>query len=414
MKRLCIFILLLLFVSCNNQTYRNQVYNHDVKSAIDDAEWLSFDVSVKKVFSDGETALYNYSIISHFALTNPFYIIIEKEAMRAAMINEKEAFVVDNQNRELSHFSTNKDNESNFYYLESQQAFSKIEHLSFYTQSFPKKLINQQSMPLITNISDTTINYIPCRKYEALLPKKWILNDNTNEFDIPLQYASCTWLNRKTNQVDSIFVYQITKNDFGAISHYQITHLNKEDKVGVIDSIFNFDNPTYVEYSRHTESFPPFSIIGSSNENINESLLCLSLTNTEQDTTVLGNIHGWILLDLWQFGCKPCYQEFEKQKHENDSLGFRILEKEGLSIIAANAFSDNMKLLEEIASKYENKDVLYSAKGIFSMLSLVNHSFPSYYLISPEKEIIWRSNSLGDYSELLEAKANYEIQHQNR
>ena len=42
-------------------------------------------------------------------------------------------------------------------------------------------------------------------------------------------------------------------------------------------------------------------------------------------------------------------------------------------------------------------------------------SIPSlgyYYLISPDRQIVYETSDLGDYSELLEAKANYEMQHQ--
>lgn len=124
-------------------------------------------------------------------------------------------------------------------------------------------------------------------------------------------------------------------------------------------------------------------------------------------------MEGWVFLDLWQFGCQPCYHCFERMKHEKDSLGYRILENEGIRIIAANAKSDNFELINAIATKFEGEDILYAGKGTMSMLALVNHAFPSYYLISPEKEIIWRSNYLGDYSELLKAKANYEKQHKN-
>ena len=90
-----------------------------------------------------------------------------------------------------------------------------------------------------------------------------------------------------------------------------------------------------------------------------------------------------------------------------------LLEQEGITIIAANAKSDNLDLIKEVSEKCGCPDILFAGKGIMSRLALVDHAFPSYYLISPEKKIVWRSNFLGDYSELLEAKANHEKQQQN-
>jgi hypothetical protein len=49
---------------------------------------------------------------------------------------------------------------------------------------------------------------------------------------------------------------------------------------------------------------------------------------------------------------------------------------------------------------------MYHAKGIGKILDM--HVMPQYYLISPDKQIVYKSHDLGDYSELLQAKTEYE------
>ena len=328
------------------------------------------------------------------------------------MIKEKEALVVNEWTRELCRFTPNEDN-SNWYDQISFEAANQLEYLSFYTLPFPKQLAFPSLIPFITKTTDALVQSIPYRKYTALHSERKVWNEETQEFDIPLQYSSIIWLNLNTKQLDSVSVFQVTDNNFGASQHYHIHGLNHDDKSEYINSIFDFGSPKYEGFSKHSEDFPPYSRTGGSNEDFDEELLQFPFVNLGHDTTTLSQTEGWVLLDLWQFGCPPCYQGIKELQHERDSLGSSILERESITIIAANAKSDNLDLIKEVSEKYGCPDILLTGKGIMSKLVLVDHAFPSYYLISPEKKIVWRSNFLGDYSELLEAKSNYEKQQQN-
>lgn len=411
-KSLCIILLAVILVSCG-QVKRELDYIKDAKEVLGNAEWLNYNVSVTTVLSDGEKSTNSFSVVSFLGKEDPYYAIIEKDILRSVMIKENEAFYIDGRTRELSHFSANIDDESQWFNQISYESIAELEYLSFFTICFPNQLNSKRLLPLIQQISDTMIQDIPYRKYVAIHPKRQAWNEETNEFDITIQYASHIWLNLQTNQFDSVSVFRATNNNWKINCHYYLDGLNHDNKSDYIDSIFNFDNPIYTGYSRHTETFPPSSRIGTRNESLEESFLQFPFINLQNDTVIIDKTDGWILLDLWQFGCTSCYQGLMRLQHERDSLGYRILDHEGITIIAANAKSDNFDLIKEISEKCGCPDILYVGKGTSSMIALVNHAFPSYYLISPEKEIIWRSNYLGDYSELLEAKANYEKQHKN-
>ena len=411
MRKLLIVLFLFSLVSCG-KLKREIEYIKEAKASVGDSEWLNYDVDVITDLSDGGSNIYSFSVISFLGKEEPFYVIIIDEIQRFEMIKEKEALVVNEWTRELCRFTPNEDN-SNWYDQISFEAANQLEYLSFYTLPFPKQLAFPSLIPFITKTTDTLVQSIPYRKYTALHSERKVWNEETQEFDIPLQYSSIIWLNLNTKQLDSVSVFQVTDNNFGASQHYHIHGLNHDDKSEYINSIFDFGSPKYEGFSKHSEDFPPYSRTGGSNEDFDEELLQFPFVNLGHDTTTLSQTEGWVLLDLWQFGCPPCYQGIKELQHERDSLGSSILERESITIIAANAKSDNLDLIKEVSEKYGCPDILLTGKGIMSKLVLVDHAFPSYYLISPEKKIVWRSNFLGDYSELLEAKSNYEKQQQN-
>ena len=409
MKKLCLAIILLTLASCG-QIKREMQYVKDAKAAVGDAEWLNFDVAYNRDTIGGVTTPDRFSVVAHLDDKDPYYVVAENTIMRYTMVKENEVWVVNGMNRELCRFVESKDDETGWFEQISSETASQLEYLSFYTVMFPKKVRNLSLLPMIERIADTTLLGVAYRKYEAKHSKKLVWNDETKEFDIPLQYVSQIWLNLATNQLDSVFVHCVSDFRFGKKEYYRVSGVNHEDKSKFVDSLFNFDNPAYAGYSRHTETFPPYSRIGSSNETLDESVLLFPFVGLQNDTVILGETERWLLLDLWQFGCPPCYQGFAQLQRERDSLGRGVLEGEGIRIVAANANSDNMELIAKVAEKYDAHNLLYAGKGLTSVLSLVNHAFPSYYLISPENEVVWRSNFLGNYTELLEAKANNEKQ----
>lgn len=95
-----------------------------------------------------------------------------------------------------------------------------------------------------------------------------------------------------------------------------------------------------------------------------------------------------------------------------DSLGYRIIEKHDISILSVNYVSGNTTLIGDMASKTNTTDITYCAQGLRRVLTIPYLGY--YYLISPDKQIVYETNNLGDYSELLEAKAKYDKQHQNK
>jgi hypothetical protein len=78
----------------------------------------------------------------------------------------------------------------------------------------------------------------------------------------------------------------------------------------------------------------------------------------------------------------------------------------GIKIYAVNYSSNNLSLINKIADKTNSTDIMYSAKGLGNCIRIPSLGY--YYLISPDKNVVFKDYKLGDYSELLKAKEEYE------
>ena len=230
-------------------------------------------------------------------------------------------------------------------------------------------------------------------------------NNITSKYDIPIQYSVYSYVNVHNYHIDSVFVKNITNNDFELKTTYIISDISFEDKQSFFESILDFSKSIYYDYSFHNEDNLPYSMRGSTNDTINDVIKNYPLVSIHGDTTYIKDKNSWILLNLWCKDCPSCIETLLNYKNEIDSLGYRTLENEGIEILAINYKTDNIALLENIAQKTSSKDIMYSAKGLNTHISIPYLGY--YYLISPDKNIVYKDYNLEDYSKLLNAKKEY-------
>ena len=207
----------------------------------------------------------------------------------------------------------------------------------------------------------------------------------------------CYYVNATTNIMDSAYceVFEYHSKD-----HYTFYDFNYDSRQTYIDSIFNFENKEYEKYSRYNLATP--SPYWSIDTIVTDKLLDFPLVDLKNDTTSLREHEGWILLNFWTFNYESCMKQLERYAHEKDSLGYRIIEKEGVKIMAINYLSNNMKYIEKVAKRFDCDDIIYSGKEIYSVI------YPScyYYLISPDKKVVLTTNKLEDYEGILRLISN--------
>lgn len=219
-----------------------------------------------------------------------------------------------------------------------------------------------------------------------------------------------SYVNNNTNILDSIRIKNIVDGKIHSQRVIRISNLRYDDRQQIVDSIFNFNNPRYAKFSHHNEKNPENA--WTDNHEINDEVLNFPLVNLDGDTTTLAENEGWVLLNVWSNNCAPCLENLQNYGHEKNSLGYRVLEREGIKIMAVNQSSDNMELIRQIGEKTGTTDLMYSGKGLSGVIELRYLGY--YYLISPDRQIAYETYDLGDYSELLNAKKKYDKHHQNK
>lgn len=404
MKRLCIILLALMLLPSCGKLGKGIEYVKLASQATKDTKWMNFEIQQTEYY-DGELKWqYSYFVTCHYNGDSSFYAIDDTVRMKTTLVEANRLRVVDRMNNELVLF-TPQEKDDNWYSQFKFEAGCELEYVSLYTVPFPNDL-RPWLIPEPEQIIDTIVRGCPCKKIVAKHHTSYMQNEETEEWDIPVFYRSTTWINGNTNQIDSVEAYNATGNGFQKSYKLVLKDISNVNRRQHFDSIFDFDNPLYANYSRHTESFPPYSRRGTWKSEIDSSLLDFPIVSLQNDTTSINKEDGFLLLNFWGFGCQPCYENLLKYKQQKDSLGYRILENNEIKILAINYLSSNNELIAKIGEKTETTDIMYSAKGMREFINIPYVGY--YYLFSPDKHIIYETDNLGDYSELLEAKANYE------
>lgn len=205
------------------------------------------------------------------------------------------------------------------------------------------------------------------------------------------------YVNAATNIMDSAYseMYQ-----YSSKVYYSFYDFSFENRQAYIDSIFNFNNKEYEKYSRYDIANPePYH---SSDTIVTDKLLDFPIVDLKNDTTTLREQNSWVLLYFWR--CEYSnIEQLERYVQEKDSLGYRILENEDVRIMAIEPSSNNMEYIERVADKYDCEDIIYSAKEIYNAIDVLYHK---YYLISPDKKVVYKNWDIEDYEEIIDKLIN--------
>ena len=403
-----IFVLSMIFTSCSefHDNIKEQVqYIQCAKSAITDNNFLSIKISKHSFYNEIKDPTETFYLIYHYDKKRPSFTFINSDSTRFMKFDNKNYYLIDCNNREIAHVRCSGNDGKDAYWIMKNNTESAFREIPYYHQLLGNKFIISNYLIHEKN-TDTTIRDVNCRVFVSKTPMAHIYNRDTHNYDIPIQYSAHTYINTANNHIDSVCVENITENNFKVKTTYIVSDISYNSKQAFLDSIFDFNNLKYHAYSYHDENNLPYSMRGSYNEEIDDDILDYPLISLNNDTTYFRGSNSWTLLNLWSLNCPSCLESLNDYKHEIDSLGYRALEKEGIEILAINYSTDNMDLLNDIAKKTESKDIMYSAKGLNTQISIPYLGY--YYLISPDKEIVFKDYQLGDYSDLLKAKEEYE------
>ncbi len=392
MKLRYLLLLLPLFCSCQNE---GSSIIKEVETNYKNKEWFSCKISETLYYKD-TNRINSYYCISKKNSKGNVFVFCDNNIF-FYKIDDSGVKYIDNVNEEVSFFKKGLEFQINgCRTLEFQ-----IEKYNIYTPYF---LQNRK----IINVKDTIINLINYKILESSTEKTFVSQDD--KLNQPEQYRSYSYYNTNKKLVDKI-EYILIDTIKNTISErkivYKFSDFSFENKDKEIDSLFDFNNSRYSFYSKHDDNKKPYSCLYASKKDtiMSKYLLNYPIVNLKGDTTILKNEKGWVLLDFWFFGCVTCKDFLNELHNEKIKYGTIILEKENVKIMAINPLSSNIEKLKEVAKPFHLENIVYYSKGINQCLNM--NKMPVYYLISPEKKILYISHKLGDYSEIFKIIHSY-------
>lgn len=158
-------------------------------------------------------------------------------------------------------------------------------------------------------------------------------------------------------------------------------------------------------FNINKEEFSPSEdIIVSDNEIDLDVLLEAPFIDTSLDTTILRGIEGWVLVDIMGFNCAPCIQFTKQMEKERQELGYRKLQHEGIKVMCVIPHSLDAVTFKAHVERLKISDIAYFVPSFDGLIKYV----PDYILLSPDKQVVFRSTNLGkEYKNLLKAKKKF-------
>ncbi len=137
-------------------------------------------------------------------------------------------------------------------------------------------------------------------------------------------------------------------------------------------------------------------------------ILDYPLLNYQGDTISIGQTKGWILIDMFQYGCRPCAEYHKKLHDESKDDGLCQLEEKGVSVMCIHPKTGLSDSFKQYVEKFGLQRRACCARELAPLIANL-HSYPKYYLISPDKKIILEDED--DTSIILQTIDEYEKKH---
>ena len=253
---------------------------------------------------------------------------------------------------------------------------------------------------LFNNIFDTTINNVP---YTAISydNKRHIYNDSTESFDIPNYITITYYYNNVEKRLQYIHSRPMDYPGNEAWQKKKIeVNITFEDNRNIIDSIFNFDQEKYKNYSRHnnTDSLPlSWTYHNVKSEELNDTVLDYPIVSlADGNTTTLRSQNRWTMLYFWTLGCGPCFEEMNSLSNNTEKIGLEYMEKHNIKLMMINPIAGNTETLLPVVGRFNINHILYHSKGFGKIFG--TYKYPTIVLISPDKKTFYRLKTIDEVS----------------
>ena len=253
---------------------------------------------------------------------------------------------------------------------------------------------------LFNNMFDTTINNV---SYTAISydNKRHIYNDSTESFDIPNYITITYYYNNVEKRLQYIHSRPMDYPGNEAWQKKKIElNITFEDNRNIIDSIFNFDQEKYKNYSRHnnTDSLPlSWTYKNVWSEELNDTVLDYPIVSmADGNTNRLRSHNGWTMLYFWILGCGPCFEEMNSLSNNTEKIGLEYMDKHNIKLMMINPIAGNTETLLPVVGRFNINHILYHSKGFGKIFN--TYKYPTIVLISPDKKAFYRLKTIDEVS----------------
>jgi hypothetical protein len=408
----CIIALTVGCVSCTNAQKRDfQSRAKDLASA---HEWVSFELVTEMQKDDSTLWISHENVVLHYDGKNPVIFsewMGEDGGSRSEWMDKDKFIKVDHASQEIARYDNKKVFWDDYHSYGTTEFIPHIFHyLSYYLFPMRKQMGNGMMVFLVKEVKSQESVVVKGNSYTRFHGTSSTASayDPKTGKRVPV-YNEVDWfVNDATGILDSVFSVQYPLDFENRKEYISLRNIDFSDKRNYIETVFDLDSPRYDKYSRHNSDNPPLSKAYSSNKSMTDDLLNYPLRKLDGSETTIAQTNGWLLLNFWSINCQPCVAHLKEMGQEKDSLGNYYLETQGVKVLAINHRSNNVELIRSIAEKTNTFEIVYYANGMGGVIDIPMLGY--YYLVSPDKQIVYETYNLGDYSELLEGKANYEKQ----
>ena len=343
---------------------------------------------VKVYYGKNVSEIEYYTFVYDFSSEKPYYCVLDTSLLDFCKIDKKNLYEVNYGTRELTHYKSS--NVGKFKSMKSTlEAQPKI--IEYYIYG------NDNIRP--------EVNYALYKKTDTIIRTKQCLVFYASNFNKKYKKDAIYYVNKTNYELDSVIWMSTGTDGNRYVAKKEILTDIENFDIKEIENLFNFENPQYSEFSRHDGKNEPYSYAYSENEDFSiPKVTSFELQDLNGNKTTIQNEKGWVLLDIWEFGCKGCYAGFKRMGQQIDSIGQTVLEKNGVKVICVNPMSDNMEYIAKVAGKYNVHNLLYAGKGLTTLIAIP--SYPSYYLLSPKNEVVKKGTHFKD-EEILDAIKHY-------
>lgn len=374
-----------------NQPYRNIEYR-----IIEDADILynASNSFTKKVMKNKNEIAFldDYFSQKHYLFSKEYFKFINNESLE---------LMKGRCNGSLN-FGEDKDGIDYRYSAHWRYNNYCMHHIDNFSQLImQKKAMDTEFMYILfNNIFDTVINNV---SYTAISydNKSHFYNDSTESFDIPNYITITYYYNNVEKRLQYIHSRPMDYPGNEALEKKKIeVNITFEDNRNIIDSIFNFDQEKYKNYSRYnnTDSLPlSWTYHNVKSEELNDTVLDYPIVSlADGNTTTLRSHNGWTMLYFWTLGCGPCFEEMNSLSNNTEKIGLEYMEKHNIKLMMINPIAGNTETLLPVVGRFNINHILYHSKGFGNIFG--TYKYPTIVLISPDKKTFYRLKTIDEVS----------------